>query len=237
MVHTLPGTFLVPKRHVPAAGATSGEFRPRGRMPFAVRLAGLALLAGIAGVMGAHDGGTREGPPPSGAHECPCLNGTESQYASARAALVTLTFPAGYGMEGCKAYDKGLAFTGCSTASPPGHCDKPWCYVDVDKCPMNVNKCIASGGQINGEGSPYCRGRDHEMTVVLKDSIAAAAKPFYSYQTCGAVDVYGPAHMAKILGAHHLRISVSEDPYAPWVVKGALDKAKPHWNGNEGATS
>ena len=85
-------------------------------MPFAVRLAGVLLL-GIAGVTGTHDGGTREGPPPNGAHECPCLNGTESQYAAARAGLVTLAYPAGYGMEGCKAYDKGFALQGCNVAS------------------------------------------------------------------------------------------------------------------------
>ena len=203
----------------------------------------VVLALSIIGMAGANVDAldaTREGPPPTGASECPCLNGTESEYAAARAAFVSLGYPAGYGMQGCKSYDVGLTFDGCNAADPPPFCDKPWCYVDSEKCGVNADKCKMAGGQVGGEVSPYCRGRDHVSSGALpatfeNSSPAGASRPSYSYTTCGVVDLYGPLQMAKTVGTHHLRVSIPSDPYPPWVVAGEVDKARPHWAGYKGA--
>ena len=63
-----------------------------------------------------------EGPP--GAFECPCLNGTHEGFAKARAKLMALGYPDGYGGRGCQAYDKNNRLQGCRVPKPPDYCNR-----------------------------------------------------------------------------------------------------------------
>ena len=183
-----------------------------------MRVAAVAAVAVLLGTAHGSDEATRKGPPPHGADECPCLGPADSRYAAMRAQLAAAGYPDGYGMEGCKAYDEKSLLMGCHVANPPEFCRKPWCYVDMELCPMDADKCAAQGGLVGSEISPFCRQRDHEVSIVQKDTVAAAAhqnltvsqrQAFYSYATCGAVDVYGPKLLEKSIGKRHVKMSIS----------------------------
>ena len=179
------------------------------------------------------DDATRVGPPAGGAFECPCIsNSTGGALAAASAALVAKGYPPDYGFQGCQAYDAGLALEGCDVLSPPEYCSRAWCYVDAERCPENAQKCIAEGGEVGSRTSPYCREREHERSVVLGQT--GAADMLYSYATCGNVDYYGPAHFQKKIGRRQVILSVPDDEYPPWLVRGAVEKGLSHWQGNTG---
>jgi hypothetical protein len=106
-----------------------------------------------------------------------------------------------------------------------------WCYVDVEKCPISESKCIAAGGVVGSDLSPYCRTRQHVRT-----SINASSNLYYSYATCGAVDFFSDIadKFKRASGGHNLRLSVPSEDYPPWVFKEELDKEKPIWRGHTG---
>ena len=111
-----------------------------------------------------------------------------------------------------------------------------WCYVDVEKCPLSKDKCVAAGGVVGSEISPYCRTRQHVQTTV---DITASSNLYYSYATCGDLDLWtntgdGSAKFIRASGGHNLIVSVPQEDYPPWVFKEELDKEKPIWRGHTG---
>ena len=123
----------------------------------------------------------------AGAFECPCMTALAP---AVRAALEGLGYPLGYGQHGCKTHDDGLAISGCESGvqNLPSFCKSPWCYVDADKCPVNVDRCESAGGTVGSKVSPFCRSQTMTPSIVLADEL----KVYYSYATCGAVDTYAP---------------------------------------------
>ena len=110
-----------------------------------------------------------------------------------------------------------------------------WCYVDVEKCPISESKCIAAGGVVGSELSPYCLTRQHVRTA-----INASSNLYYSYATCGAMDFLSDTNDDRVSrfkrgsGGHNLILSVPSDDYPPWVFKEELDKQNPIWRGHTG---
>lgn len=188
-----------------------------------MRAAVIVILAAVLlGTARGSDDATRKGPPPTGAFECPCLSSTDSRYTAVKHQLAVAGYPGGHGMEGCRAYDEGSQLEGCHVAFPPEFCSKPWCYVDMELCPIDVEKCKQQGGLIGSETSPFCRQRDHAesnfQNILQKSTAATAATQnmtislpelYYSYATCGSVDMYGPKLLEKSVGNRNVRISLS----------------------------
>ncbi|KAJ1477027.1 hypothetical protein T484DRAFT_1822784 [Baffinella frigidus] len=82
----------------------------------------------------------------TGAPECPCLPESSPKFAAARAIFVRLGYAAGYGEQGCQAYDENNALdANCVKTEPSQYCTKKWCYVDTDLCPEDADKCTAAG--------------------------------------------------------------------------------------------
>ena len=113
-----------------------------------------------------------------------------------------------------------------------------WCYVDVEKCPLSKDKCVAAGGVVGSEISPYCRTRQHVQTTV---DINASSNLYYSYATCGDLDLWtntgdGSAKFIRASGGHNLIVSVPQEDYPPWVFKAykESDKKKTIWRGYTG---
>ena len=171
-------------------------------------------------------------PPPRGAFECPCLDSSAPAAAPISAALQARGYPANYGLSGCKAYDLNSPLEGCDVANPPSFCGSSWCYVDMDKCPVAMERCTAAGGVFGSERSPFCRQRQHSESVTLRNASLAA---YYSYATCGALYTFGPAHIKNLAQNRHLRIAASSDAYPPWTIPTqTVNPARPHWKGLTG---
>ena len=174
---------------------------------------------------------TNSDPPPNGAVECPCLNSSSPAAALISAELQALGYAADYGLSGCKAYDLDTPQQGCNVANPPSYCGSPWCYVDMDTCPVHLERCTAAGGVFGSDRSPYCRQREHAQSTVLSTNAA-----YYSYASCGVLDTFGPAHIKSLAQNRHLRLAVSPDAYPPWTIPTqTVDPARPHWKGLTGA--
>ena len=155
------------------------------------------------------DEATRTGPPPSGSVECPCLTATDPRARAIARELADAGYLETYGLGGCKAYDEGNQLQGCHVADPPEFCGKPWCYVDVELCPINEDNCRDEGGIPGSEASPFCRERKHEASVILPGTATASTeKPYYSYSTCGALDLFGPQLLERTMSNRNIKISV-----------------------------
>lgn len=132
----------------------------------------------------------------SWAPECPCLTSSSSTFAAVQSAVTQLATDRGatnytttYGLEGCASYDAvdSSFVPACSTTPQPSYCSLQWCFVDQEKCDTNETLCNAAGGARGSDASPYCRSRDSVPSVVLP---SMSERPRYSYQTCGALDMY-----------------------------------------------
>ncbi|CAE7313324.1 GLR3.4 [Symbiodinium sp. CCMP2592] len=147
----------------------------------------------------------------AGAPECPCISNSSAIYEQLRTVLVAGGFPPDYGATGCRAYAAGTSLDGCSGEDAPAHCSNPWCYVDMSVCPVNEDLCHAAGAALGSDISPYCRTRPRDYTILLNMSV------YYSYETCGSVNLYDPTRHSKELGGNILRAVVA--PYPPWVTQ------------------
>ena len=124
----------------------------------------------------------------------------------------------------------------------------PWCYVDMEKCPVQKTKCEAAGGLLGSTISPYCRERESTASFILHHSVDGAFSnrtsvdypvPYFSYTTCGALDAYqlthyGEEQIFKEIGGHNLIVSAPKEKYAPWVLREKIDPANLQWGGYTG---
>lgn len=145
-----------------------------------------------------------------GAFECPCLNSSSSAYAAISAAAVAQGLSSTYGLNGCAQYDVGNALFNCDGANPPDFCSNPWCYIDTDVCPKSDDLCIAAGGVPGSNDSPYCRSRDFSSSDMTSEA-------WYSYATCGSINVYNVSGLTAGVTGHMLQIAVI--PAEPWVTE------------------
>ncbi|CAE7036079.1 GLR3.2 [Symbiodinium natans] len=145
----------------------------------------------------------------SGEPECPCIS-NRSDLDQLRLDLVAAGHTENYGLEGCAAYDVNDSASGCGSNESP-HCVNPWCFVDMNLCPLNVEKCHMAGGMPGSEVSPYCRTRPHLPRTLGNTSV------FYSYETCGSVNMYDSTRHSINVGGHVVRVVVN--PVAPWVLR------------------
>jgi len=192
-------------------------------------LLGVAVVAAV--LTGTCSSPTNPDPPLGGSFECPCLNSSSPATALISAELQALSYAADYGLSGCNKYDLNNPLQGCDVANPPSFCGSPWCYVDMERCPIHMQRCTAAGGVFGSDRSPYCRQREHVQSVIVSTNVA-----YYSYTTCGALDTYGPGLIKSQAQNRHLRLAVSSDAYPPWTMPTqTVDPERPHWKGLTGA--
>jgi len=97
-----------------------------------------------------------------------------------------------YGLEGCKKYDsdldnaiKGVACKGRETKT----CEKPWCYVDPERCDVNQQECAKTWCYNNtvrcrsgDEENIFCRSRPSRALNASEQNVLSSS------ETCGVVD-------------------------------------------------
>ncbi|CAE7862614.1 GLR3.4 [Symbiodinium sp. KB8] len=145
-----------------------------------------------------------------GEPECPCISDTSELIEQLRSELVALGRPSTYGLMGCDVYDANISASDCGSNEEP-HCLNPWCFVDMTLCPIHTGKCEAAGGILGSEVSPHCRTRPHSSRPLVNMSA------YYSYETCGSVNMYNKSRHSLDVGGHVIRVVV--DPVAPWILK------------------
>jgi len=151
-----------------------------------------------------------------GADECPCITSSSPDFADFQAAVTSINRGSGYGLEGCKTYDAGIHDATVSCKNNESHyCELPWCYVDMNLCPQDKALCEAAGGVIGSSISAHCRTRENTASAFLQD-----LKGHYSYQTCGALDVYNASletSMFKGVAGRVLKVAV--EAFEPYVIE------------------
>mmetsp|Transcript_54149 Transcript_54149/g.127272 ORF Transcript_54149/g.127272 Transcript_54149/m.127272 type:complete len:653 (-) Transcript_54149:170-2128(-) len=146
----------------------------------------------------------------SGEPECPCVSSNSELIDQLRSELVALGRPSTYGLMGCDVYDANISASDCGSNEEP-HCLNPWCFVDMTLCPIHTEKCEAAGGILGSVVSPHCRTRPHSSRALVNMSA------YYSYETCGSVNMYNKSRHSLDVGGHVIRVVV--DPVAPWILK------------------
>ena len=149
------------------------------------------------------------------AAECPCISPISVGYSSLQSAMVSSPEADNYGLDGCQAYDNNTG-TECAVENPPAFCTSYWCYVDMDVCPINTDLCEADKGARGLRDSKYCRTRDYMPTTY---DAYLPATTYYSYSTCGYVDLYPGNSSIK---GFHLQAAVTADEFMSY-----RDPAKP----------
>ena len=146
-----------------------------------------------------------------GSPECPCVAGTWPFFPDLSAGILSAGYPAAYGLDGCRAYDKEFNTSGCGGTGPqPAYCANAWCYIDPDLCPVNVTACSSAGLRINDQGHPACRTRTFKPSTVI------SGPAYYSYQTCGSLDNYDGStsrNLVYMQGKSLLTTSTDDRPY------------------------
>ena len=145
-----------------------------------------------------------------GEPECPCIGNSSGLIEQLQPQLITAGYPSNYGLLGCDAYDVNLSTSGCRWNEKP-QCQNPWCFVDMTRCPINKARCEAAGGIPGSTVSPDCRTRPYAVRSFLNLSV------YYSYETCGSVNMYDRNRHSVNVGGTVIRVVI--DPVAPWVVR------------------
>jgi hypothetical protein len=172
-------------------------------------------------------------PPRAGAAECPCLtNSSDPVFRAINEELRAKGYAAFYGLSGCQKHDLDNALEGCdhTVSNPPQYCNSPWCFVDVDKCAIDKDRCTSGGGILGSDLSPFCRDREHLPSALVTSTPLA----YFSYSTCGSLNTYGALQVKELSGEQHLKFAVPPDPYPPWTFTAEVDPAFPHWKGHTG---
>eukprot|EP00929_Paragymnodinium_shiwhaense_P112075 TRINITY_DN80337_c0_g1_i1.p1 TRINITY_DN80337_c0_g1~~TRINITY_DN80337_c0_g1_i1.p1 ORF type:complete len:729 (+),score=77.72 TRINITY_DN80337_c0_g1_i1:65-2251(+) len=150
--------------------------------------------------------------PPEGPEhvDCPCVTNSSAQWSALQAKLIAEGLPTEYGSIGCRAYDKNNTDQGCFK-NKHEYCLEAWCFVDLEECVIDSQKCLAAGGKVGSDVSPYCRDRPHAPSLALNSTVYR-----YSFETCGRLNTFDEKHTREALSDRVIKAAL--DPWGAWVV-------------------